>query len=155
MSNAPSVPDDLATLAFESSRDSLRQQAALLDELRGRAGTLLTASSIVASFLGSQVLKSGNAGYLSLAAVGCFVVSIVGCLWILLPHEGVIFAISGSTLYTEQYGQPIEETHRLLAYWLEDFQRANKRVIDRLFNAYRVAGAAVVAQTVIWALHFA
>ncbi len=148
------MPDDLAALAFESSRDSLRQQAALLDELRSRAGTLQTASSIVASFLGSQVLKSGNAGYLGFVALTCFVVSILGCLWIVLPHEGVIFAISGSTLYTEQYDQPIEETHRLLAYWFEDFQRANERVIDRLFNAYRVAGGAVLAQTVISALHF-
>jgi hypothetical protein len=82
------------------------------------------------------------------------VISILGCLWILLPHSGLIFSIFGLTLYEQEFGHPIDEVHRRLAYWCEDFQLGNLRTITRLFLAYRIAALAVIIQTLLWALHF-
>jgi len=54
-------------LAFELSHDQIVRQERALDELRARTGTLLTASAVVASFLGSRAVGIG--GYTWLTAL--------------------------------------------------------------------------------------
>lgn len=46
------MPDDLESLAFDLSLRALGQQEKVLEELRARTGTLLTAAALVTSFLG-------------------------------------------------------------------------------------------------------
>lgn len=66
-----SNPDEakVAQLAYETSLRALTQQEASLNEIRSRAGTLLAASSIVASFLGGQALTNHSVGWLGLVAL--------------------------------------------------------------------------------------
>jgi hypothetical protein len=55
------VAQDLVELAYELSLRNLGQQEAALNELRARTRTVLTASAVVASFLGATaVARSGH-----------------------------------------------------------------------------------------------
>src|SRR5213079_1638258 len=88
----------------------LARQESVLDGLRVRAGTLLTASSIVTAFLGGQALRSHEvvtrvAGQssthtaitsLGWAAVGCFLAILAVCIALLLPWQWA----SGHNIHT-------------------------------------------------------
>jgi hypothetical protein len=138
-------------LAYELSRDALARQELALDELRARTGTLLAASSVVASFLGSRAADSGS-GTLTVLALGAFVVSIAASLYILLPNPGLIFALRGSVLFESEYDDPggLSEAHRRLAYWLERYHDDNQTIVNRLFRSYRAASLGVAAQVLLW-----
>jgi hypothetical protein len=152
-------PDEaqVAQLAYETSLRALTQQEASLNEIRSRAGTLLAASSIVASFLGGQALTNHSVGWLGVVALIAFGVSILACLWVLLPKDNLIFSLSGSVLYeTEQEDAAgIVETHRRLAYWLEGYRTENNVTIRYLFWGYRAATFGVIIQVGAWAIRLA
>ena len=59
-------------LAYGESVRAIESQAGGLDELRTRTGVLLAAASIVASFLGAEALKAGDAEGLTAGALGAF-----------------------------------------------------------------------------------
>jgi hypothetical protein len=145
---------DLERLAYEASRQGLAQQEQVLNELRGRAGTLLAASSIVASFLGSRALQDGDIDALAIAALVAFVLSVVAALWILAPKRDLTFAISGPGLYEALFRFKVwdntPEIHRRLAYWMQDAQAGNQKTITNLQRGYWVATAAVVAEVMLW-----
>ena len=64
----------LHQLAYELSLRSLSQQESVLNELRERTGTLLAASSLVASFLGARAIGEGL-GWATVVALIAFAVS--------------------------------------------------------------------------------
>ena len=86
------------------------------------AATLLAASSIVASFLGGQALTNHPVGWLGVAALIAFGLSILACLWVLLPKNNLIFSLSGSVLYATHLEDAAGnlDTHRRLSSWLQD-----------------------------------
>jgi hypothetical protein len=64
-----------------------------LTKLRTRTGTLLTAASLIASFLGGQALaREGLSVWIVLALIA-FGASVVLCIYVLLPKDGLIFAL--------------------------------------------------------------
>jgi hypothetical protein len=89
---------ELERLAYEASLRALTHQESTLDQLQGRTGTLLAASSVAASFLGAQSIQRGRFGVFAVAAVAAFVVSIVISVSILLPRAKWVFALQGPTL---------------------------------------------------------
>src|SRR5215217_2623343 len=107
----------------------LERQERVMDELRARTGTLLAASSIAASFLGAQAAAQ-HTGVLTFLAVGAFVISVGAATYVVLPKPNLVFALRGSALFEEEFeqGLPLDETHRRLAYWLEDFHTKNQVV---------------------------
>lgn len=146
----------LAELAYGLSSGMLERQERVMDELRARTGTLLAASSIAASFLGAQAARQ-HTGLLTFLAVGTFVISVLAATYVLLPKPNLVFALRGSVLFEEEFPKdlPLDETHRRLAYWLEDFHSENQVVIDRLFKLFRVATIAVLLQVVLWVTEIA
>jgi cytochrome c-type biogenesis protein CcmH/NrfG len=153
------VPDDrsgLPELAYELSKGALERQERVLDELRARTGTLLAASSIAASFLGAQAARE-HTGVLTFLAVAAFVVSILAATYVLLPKPNLVYSVRGSVLFEEEFQSdlPLEETHRRLAYWLEQFHDQNQVTVDRLFFFFRLATFAVLLQVVLWVTEIA
>ena len=134
----------------------LERQERVMDELRARTGTLLAASSIAASFLGAQAARD-HTGVLTFLAVGAFVISVAAATYVLLPKSNLVFALRGTVLFEEEFqqGVPLDETHRRLAYWLEEFHAQNQLVIDRLVSLFRVATLAVLLQVVLWVVEIA
>jgi hypothetical protein len=104
--------------AHRIAAQALSQQEQALTELRTRTGTLLTA----ASFLGGQALaREGLSVWIVLALVA-FGVSVVLCIYVLLPKDGLIFALDAPETYGALYEvrEDDEEIERRLAYWLRD-----------------------------------
>jgi hypothetical protein len=122
------VASHLEELAHDLSRHALTHQEALLDELRARTGTLLAASSLVASFLGARALDRDGISWVAILALTSFAASVFACVYVLLPKPKLIFAVRGTTL------QP---------------------TLDRLLVLYRVVAAAVLVEVILWSVEIA
>jgi hypothetical protein len=146
----------LPQVAYDLSLRTLRQQENVVNALRGRTGTLLAASALVASFLGSRAVNEGPRALTVLALVA-FAASVVACLYILLPRPDLVFGLRGTTLFEVEVADPrgLDETLRRLTYWIEDYRAANEGAIERLYAAYRLATAAVALQVVLWSAEVA
>lgn len=122
-----------------------------MNELRARTGTLLAASSIVASFLGGRA-SDEETGVFTVLALVAFVGSVAASIYVLAPKDGLIFALRGSALFEAEQDDPggLPETHRRLAYWLESFYDENHKTIRWMFRAYWAATIAVLGQVLLW-----
>jgi hypothetical protein len=150
------MADDVGGLygiSYELSLRALNQQEGVLNELRTRTGTLLAASSFVASFLGARAAIADAFSWLTVLGLAAFAITILGGLYVLIPRGGLIFALRGTVLLEAEFGEPggLPEVHRRLTYWLEGFRDDNQRIIDRLFRAFSVAALAVLAEVILWA----
>lgn len=128
-----------------------------MTELRARTGTLLTAASLIASFLGGQALASDGLSVFVVLALVAFGVSVVLCIYVLLPKDGLIFALDGPETYSALY--PVrddeEEVDRRLAYWLQSFRMENHPTVVRLTRTFEWAGFALLAEIGLLALGLA
>jgi hypothetical protein len=119
----------LSGLSYDAAVRALDLQERAIEQLRARTGTLLTASSITASFLGAQAIQHANGlgvlGVLALVSLAC---SIGLCVYVLLPKKGFLFSVSATTMYEElfEYADDEGEVQRRLVYWLEEFWKANQ-----------------------------
>jgi len=107
--------EELEVLALGFARDALDKQDAVLAELRARTGTLLAASSIVASFLGATAIGRDGLSLWSVAALIALAASLALCVVILLPRSDLSFSLDGPRVYEELYefrGNPLEVHHR-------------------------------------------
>jgi len=151
------MADELEVLALGFARDALDKQDAVLSELRARTGTLLAASSIVASFLGATAIGRHGLSVWSVLALVGLGASLGLCVWILLPRSDLSFSVDGPRVYEELYefkDEPLEVHHRL-AYDLRRRHGENQRTVERLFGLFRLACAALGLELALWALALA
>lgn len=143
--------------AHRIAAQALNQQEQALTELRARTGTLLTAASLIASFLGGQALASDGLSAWVVLALVAFGVSVVLCIYVLLPKDGLIFALDGPETYGALYSvrDDDEEVDRRLAYWLQSFRQENHPTVERLTKAFELAGFALLAEIGLLALGLA
>jgi hypothetical protein len=136
-----SVPGTLAELGYDLAQRALDQQERVLDDLRTRTGTLLTATALVATFLGGRVLDSGTNKVLALTGAAFAIGCIVLCVLALAPRRGVYAAVSGSGVRRRlvERDKGIEDAYVDLADWLEGVWRSNQVIIQRLVVAFRAS----------------
>jgi hypothetical protein len=150
----------MAKLEEEAHRlaaQALSQQEQALVELRARTGTLLTAASLIASFLGGQALaREGLSAWIVLALIA-FGISVVLCINVLLPKDGLIFALDAPEAYDALYGFRGDEGEidRRLAYWLQSFREQNHPTVKRLTQVFELAGFALLAEILFLAIGLA
>jgi hypothetical protein len=152
---APNRPTGgIERLAYELSLRALGQQEDALKELRSRTGNLLAASSVVASFLGARAIDRGDFGVLAVGALLAFLASILFSISILMPRRELQFALDGAAVfeYFSAAGDPLNDAHRTLAYWIRDSHQANQSTLDALFRSYRWACVAVAVEVVVWSV---
>ena len=139
---------ELSRVAYELSLRRLTQQEGAISELRARTGTLLAASAIAASVLGSRALDASRLGALVVLGLVAFVISILASAVVLLPRKDLIFSISGSVLAESEEGDTggIAETYRRLAYWIDGYAEENDARLQPLIHAYKVATGALVVE---------
>lgn len=137
-------------LAYGAAATGLEKQERALDELRGRTGLLLAASSLSASFLGPSALDGGEPIVLASALVA-FAVSVGASMCVLVPRSSFTFSIFGSVVYEELYEfrDDLDEVHRRLAYDLDRFWEANDQAMQPLFSSFRIAAAAIGAEVIL------
>jgi hypothetical protein len=147
----------LEELAYDLALRTLAQQERVLEELRARTGVLLTATAVVASFLGGRALGTTDAIWLTLAGAFAAITSIVLCVYVLLPKSELNFALHGAAVYEHFRAQdaPLQEAQRTLAYWIKSAWDDNQATIDRLIVFFRGACALLVLSVLLWSLELA
>lgn len=146
----------MATLeqtTYELAVRALAQQEQALTEIRSRTGTLLTASSLIASFLGAEAIgRNGLNAWIVLALVA-FGLSVVLSIYVLLPKAGLIFALDAPETYEALYGvrDDEEEFARRLTYWVQGFREGNHSTVHRLTRTFEFASAALLIEIVLLA----
>ena len=147
------MPDDLERLAFDLSLRALGQQEKVLEELRARTGTLLTAAALVTSFLGAGALRDTHRG-LALGGFAFAVASILVSVYVLSPKNEFDFALSGPAVYEHftEADASLADTHRTIAYWNQTAWESNQIVIDNLIGWFRRGCASLVLAIAAWSL---
>jgi hypothetical protein len=146
--------EDYYALAYQESVRGLTQQAGVLDNVRTRAGLLITAANVVTALLATQAIGNrpgiGPGGGV---AIGAFIVTMVLSLYILLPKGEWNFAFDAYKLHKmiEGEGYPsLGALQRRLARLNEDSQTANVTKLERMFSAFRWACVALTVEVIVW-----
>ena len=149
--------DSVEALAYEQSRRAIEQQAAVLNELRSRTGGLLTAASLVASFLAAQAIERSGFDALAMFAMLAFLGVLGLCMSVLWPsREAWKFRLQ-STLLLEDFdpatGRTTADMHRHLATCMEEHWDHNQSRLKPLFDRFQWACGALGAEVLLWTTH--
>ena len=163
-SKTPAVAvNPLGAVAYDEARKAVEGQAATLDSVQTRAGTLLAAAALVSSFLGGQALgqptvSNGHivkttVGLLGWLAIGTFVGVAALALAVLWPREWR-FDMAAAPILDATRGTGINADDgraQLAIYWDENYV-SNKVTLDNVFWCYRGACVLLVVEAVFWIL---
>jgi hypothetical protein len=143
------VPSFEQTL-HETAVRALAQQESALEALRARTGILLTASSLVASFLGGQGIARHGLSPWIILALASFAAAVIRSVYVLLPKRELNFSIDATSLVAESTQANDEEAAlRRIGLWLADLRLANEPVIDRTALAARQVGVALSCEILL------
>jgi len=146
----------VSELSYEAAVRALDLQERSIDQLRGRAGTVLVAASVTASFLGAQTIQHANGiGVLGALALVSLASSICLSVYVLLPKEGFVFSVNAARIFEELYGLDPEEAERRLIYWLESYWQENNGKLERLGQYFFAASLSLILQLIFWSWAFA
>ena len=143
----------LAELSYDAGIRGLDLQERAVEQLRARTGVLLAASSLTASFLGAQTIQhESGLNVLSALALISLAVSVLFCVYVLLPKQVFEFSLNAPQVYEALFEirDDDEEVRRRLAYWLEEFWQRNQDRIDELARYFFAAAVALILQLIFW-----
>ena len=156
MARHASVDSALGTLLVDFERDALQAQHQLLKDLRAGAGMLLAATSLIASFLGSQALAHGGLTIVAWLAIGAFSLSLLAAVVVILPRPSLVFVVSSGSLQESLPPRPSEaEIHAGLQRVVEHTMAANAPVLESLHTVYEVAALSLGGQVFLWVVQLA
>jgi hypothetical protein len=142
------VVSELPKLAVDLSRSAVNDQAARLSDLRTRAGTLLAAASIAGSFSG---VTHGQFDAVVALALIAYVVNLVACIYVLLPHELSTEFRGGALLRVQRESDATdEEAFEAVVQWLEQVRDRNAPKLDVLTRWYAAAAVALGLEVILW-----
>jgi hypothetical protein len=148
---------DLACVAFGVARAALDEQHVAVRDLRAHTGALLTATSVVVSFLGTRALSTPHLRVMSFVGLGAFVGSLMLCLYVLLPTAKIESLRQGGSLFGMDLdtADPATDAYERLVDTYDDLWAVNRPHVQRLGRVFRMACAAIVIEVVLWALQLA
>jgi hypothetical protein len=147
-------------LAYEASLRAIENQAATVESLRSRAGTILAATALVTSFFGGQALTRAERSPLhalsyTTAALGSFIAVSLLSLPILLPFR-LRFSLSAGAILSFFEDVPdgslvsAAETLREVALQYESMHEFNARQIRVLVVCFRLAIVCLLGEVGFW-----
>lgn len=146
--------DERLALVFRESLRALEQQAARRDDLRNRAGGLLTAAAIVTAFLrGQSIDGTGSFGATPWIAVVAFAAIIGLSLYVLTPRGSWGVVAGGGDLiadYVEREPEATVDDMHASSLHFEDHYQANRRSLDRLTFAVQASRLLLVFEMAAW-----
>jgi hypothetical protein len=137
-------------LAYGEAVRGLAEQSSVLEDLQSRAGTLLAASSLVTSFLGSRALNAGFDTWAVVAVVAFVLASltVIGVLW---PRHRWRFVISSSALLEIGVAeQSLVTVYRELALRREAMYDDNSERMNQLFLLFRLSCIFLILEVIAW-----
>jgi hypothetical protein len=147
-------------LAYEASIRAIENQAATVESLRSRAGTILAATALVTSFFGGQALTRVAASPLQVlsfttAALGSFIAVSLLSLAVLLPFT-MRFSLSAEAIVsffedvTDGSRVSAAEALREVALQYELMFESNLAQIHLLVVCFRLAIVCLVGEVGFW-----
>ena len=129
----------------------------MLNELRARTASLLTAASLVASFLAAQAIARSGFGLLALVATLAFLGVLGLCMSVLWPSRDAWKFRLRATPLLEDFGPSTGRTttdmYRHLATCLEAHWEHNQNALKPLFNRFQWACGSLGAEVILWSVH--
>ncbi len=150
----PTDPDPRLAIAYDESVRAWALQSSVLDELRNRAGILLSAASVASAFLGATALEGEHDHFsaLSIVALALFGLVVALCVYVLWPSKGWTFVHNGKAL-VETYvdkNQSIDAMRKQMTLDNTQYRVDNKAKIDCRFLGFRLACIGLGADIILW-----
>lgn len=143
----------LEQITYDAGRHALADQEAFVTDLRHRAGTVLAAHALVASFLGGTVLRGDGSSTLSWIALTTLLAGLIVAAILLAPWQ-LRFAIDARDLYRElrrASTEPNADGHLAGAgFAYQKLYTSNMARTRRMSSLLGVLAILMVAQTLFW-----
>ncbi len=140
-------------LAFSESLRAIDQQSETIKSIRGSAGTLLGASSIVIAAMGRFGSGAAVESYFSKIPLLLLIASAACCVAILWPREGLVSRFSATTFF-ESLGQSarpeLEASFRTLALYMDGHVEENVVQLRQMMWLFQWASGALLAAVAMW-----
>lgn len=148
---------DWPDLILGFAKDAIDQQRGALDELRARAGTVLAATAIAGSFLGTSLLESPDGlSFAFWAGLIGFAVSLVGTLFVLLPRKDKWRFGPNIQLLRDHYlDTDPDEARRELIKHMARWESSNDQTLTPLYAAFTGSTVALIGGLGFWIWEFA
>jgi hypothetical protein len=146
------VAENLEELAYNLSLSSLAEQESVLKDLRARSATLITASSLVASFIGGRAFDAVGFNGLTIPAMAAFFLTLVAPLYLVSGAEDMRFTMDGPQVYAyfATRGASLDDAYRELAERIQDVRRANRHVTGRALSSLRLGFGALTLEVILF-----
>jgi hypothetical protein len=151
------IPDASAPsykIAYDEAIRALTAQAGVLDNIRTRAGMLITAANVVTAFLAPQAITNGS-GFKTGAgvAIALFVACVAFAVSILWSRKSWRFTVDAGKVIQkiESSETPtLGDLHKWMAVNGQKAWSNNQGKIDGMFTAFRVGSVLLVAEVIAW-----
>jgi hypothetical protein len=149
----PADGDPRLTIAYEESVRAWALQSSVLDELRNRAGVLLSAASVSSAFLGAKTLE-GTHGFsaASIAATVVFGLIVLLCVFVLWPTKDWTFTHDARALveaYVDE-DSTLDAMRREMTLDNTQFRIENGSKMKTRFLGYKIACFALGIDVILW-----
>ena len=146
------VAASVEELAFELSLDSLDLQRDVLKDIRARSTTVLTASSIVTSFVGGRAIDAVGLHPFTGAAIVAFFLTLVPAIHLLTAGGEARFSIEGARLYSDLAlaEASLEEAYAALADDIHEARRRNRPLVKRALWSLRIGFGALILEVILF-----
>jgi hypothetical protein len=143
----------LYKVAYDEAVRALAHQQAAIDNLRSRAGLMLSAGAVTTSFLGAQALQARSLNAPSWLALATFVAMAGALLGVLWPFRWEFSADAREVIdtYVESVEpEQIAGLHRELALHLRDGFARNLDGLSQLAVLLQIASGLLVIEVTLW-----
>lgn len=145
----------LYQFVYAESLRSLTQQATVLDNIRTRAGLVITGANVVTALLAAPAIK--DRGLTTGAIIALILFGAVGVLSLLmlLPQKGWNFRFAATEILDRIEKQPdatLADIQRDLARLNDDSYDQNEQKLSRLFLWLRLASLCLFVEAGLWVL---
>jgi hypothetical protein len=147
--------DSRGAIVYAEATRVLDQQLASLSNIQDRAGILLSAASIAASFFAALAIRQGEALTIwAWLAIGAFLAVAVGCVWLLLPRGLWTFRFNVGALVEnclEADPPPtLAKMHHDLSKQMHQWDGENRERLYNMMRVFRAAGIALGFEVAFW-----
>lgn len=147
---------DVYALAYAEAGEALADQVRIVEQLRGRAASLVATAAVTMSIFGGPAIGRGAAGVALYVATAAFA-GVCLCVLALLWPRHLIVATNAAELipmYAEPHHLPLALVHRELAVHRAAGFVHNRGMIDRMTGLSRVALILLSMEIVAWVVNY-
>jgi hypothetical protein len=146
------VAASVEELVFDLSLDSLSQQRDVLKDVRARSATLLTASSIVTSFVGGRAIDAAGLDAFTGAAIAAFLLTFAPAIYLASTTGEAPLSIEGAQLYSDvaRAKASLEEVYLALADEMRAVRQENRPLLERTLRFLRVGFGALIVEVILF-----